>query len=39
VISPVASRTTFTFAWRIAERLSATTDSPAMPNAIVRTGA
>ena len=37
--SLVASRTTFTSACFIAERLAATTERPAMPKAIVRTGA
>ena len=36
---PSSSRTTFTGACLMADRLSATTDRPAMPNAIVRTGA
>jgi hypothetical protein len=33
------SRTTCTFAYLIADKLSAITESPAMPNAMVRNGA
>ena len=38
VIAGAVSCKTNTLAYRIADRLSATTDSPAMPKAIVRKG-